>query len=123
MADNDTSTDPPADAERRSYERAATHHVQSLLGKVVDISPGGMRVEHDDRARFRVNDSFDVVVWRGQCELLVTVRVAWTEQMGAGGQRLGLEFVSNGPQLPRVVAELAREGCGQLVGPQCWLAA
>jgi len=116
-------SDQTATGERRTHERVTTRGVRSLLGRVVDLSPGGMCVEHEGRRTFQPNDAFDVIVWREACELLVTVRVVWSEPMGAGGCRLGLEFVSGGPQLPKVVAELARKGCGQLVGPECWLAA
>jgi hypothetical protein len=109
--------------DRRSHARVATDKVRSLLGQVVDLSPGGMCVMHEGRWPFEVNDAFDVVLWQGQYELLLSVRVAWVKPMGSGGHRLGLEFVSQGPQLEKVIAELTKSGCGEVVGPQAWYAA
>jgi hypothetical protein len=116
------STGEPG-ADRRAHPRVATQGVRCLLGRVVDLSPGGLCVEHEGHWRFEINDAFDVVIWQGDCELLASVRVVWVEPMGAGGSRLGLEFVSNGPKLEQAVREIARRGCGQLIGPQCWYAA
>jgi hypothetical protein len=119
---NPTGPMQPA-ADQRAYRRLPTHGVRSLLGYVMDISPGGMRVRHQGAGGFNENEAFDVVVWHGQRDLLATVRVVWTAEIGSDEWDIGLEFVGETQALRQRVVELAERGCGQFGGPQCWLAA
>jgi hypothetical protein len=128
MADHtegNPSSDQPTNApdlDRRTHRRLSTEGVKSLLGQVLDISPGGMRILHSGRGRFAVNDAFDVILWTGQREVPATVRVAWVQPVEPQELEVGLEFVGSGRPRQDELQALAEQGCGQLMNPQCWTA-
>jgi hypothetical protein len=117
-ADNDRDSN-----QRRRHERLKTHDVQSLLGEVIDLSPGGMQVHYIGRPALKLNDAFDVVLWHREHEIMASVHVAWTQHLGYNRQLVGLEFVGNGPDSQQLQV-LAAEACSEaFTGPECWRAA
>ena len=113
----------PATGDRRQHTRLRAREVGSLVGEVMDLSPGGMQVHHVGRGQFEVNDAFDVVIWHSRHEFAATVRVAWCRKVGHHRQFLGLEFVGDTQGIQQPLQALAREACTEMTDPECWLAA
>lgn len=89
-------------SERRLHARIPQRSLESSLGKVLDLSHGGMRVQGTRRPR----GTLDVVIYNPQgSHIQIRARVAWTKRIGFRRHVSGLEFID----LPSSVAnELAR---------------
>lgn len=89
-------------SERRRHARIPQRSLESSLGKVIDLSRSGMRVQGTRRLR----GTLEVVIFNTSGpHIRIRARVAWTKRIGFRRHQSGLEFID----LPSsVAAELAR---------------
>jgi hypothetical protein len=89
-------------SERRRHARIPQRSLESSLGRVIDLSRSGMRVQGTRRLR----GTLDVVIYNNHGpHVKIQARVAWTKRIGFFKHMSGLEFID----LPSSVAsELAR---------------
>lgn len=95
--------------ERRSHPRFSPQRVESLLGRVVDLSVSGMRVVHEGRAVVEVDETFDMLLEHRDRDVLVPVRVVWVEPIGERRQAMGLEVTRPSPTLEQQILALHPE--------------
>jgi PilZ domain-containing protein len=89
-------------SERRLHARVSQRSLDSSLGKVIDLSFGGMRVQSTRRLR----GTLSVVIFNPQgAHIRIQARVAWTKRIGCRKHVSGLEFIDLPPS---VASELAR---------------
>ena len=83
-------------ADRRSKNRTAQDELQCSLGRVMDISPTGMRitcrrVPKEKWVKFDLNTTVDPIP--------VQARVVWAKRLGFRKHEIGLHFVDPSPEL------------------------
>lgn len=93
-------TSGPETGERREHERARPAKVQSSLGEVIDVSPGGMRVRSRRRPSVERGQAFALDVWKsGATAFRVNVLVVWTRRAGFMRHEIGLQFLNTPAQV------------------------
>lgn len=95
-----------ASANQRRRGRVVAHGVTCTLGRVLDISGGGMRLE--TRRALRAGQERIVIVRTPDGEFAAMVRVAWARRVGAFTRRAGVMFVDLSPQAKPALAACAR---------------
>ncbi|MEQ8845829.1 MAG: PilZ domain-containing protein [Phycisphaerales bacterium] len=88
---------PPAgwkfESDRRGVGRLEVRHLRTRLGRVIDISPGGMRVRGAPWPPLETYGTFEVEL-HGLTEILpLKVAVAWSTRPGMLTREVGLTFV------------------------------
>jgi hypothetical protein len=91
-------------SDRRRHRRVkSTGSVTCNLGRVLDISGGGLRVlskkKADGQGRVELTSTTQRVI--------VPARVVWCHKVGFRKYAMGLEFMNLNPELARQLAELA----------------
>jgi hypothetical protein len=107
-----THSQQPA-ACRRRYGRVRVGNVRCTLGRVMDISAGGLRVLNRSMTPVKTNSIIPVQVEAAQGWVQASVRVAWVRPAGMFRQEMGLEIVEIEDEGRQALLELARrDGCG-----------
>lgn len=97
----------PAGACRRRYGRIRVGNVRCTLGRVMDISAGGMRVLNRAMTPVKADTTVPVQVETGDGWVEATVRVAWVRAAGVFRQEMGLEFLMIEDDARRSLMDLA----------------
>ena len=96
--------DAPSLSERRLHARVSQRSLDSSLGKVIDLSVGGMRVQSTRRLR----GTLSVVIFNPQGgHIQIQARVAWTMRIGFRKHLTGLEFIDLPPSAASELARIA----------------
>lgn len=101
--------DPDPDSPARRHGRVRVSGANASLGRILDISAGGMRVAsramaHPPRQGTTIPVQIDV----GDQEWMsVTCRVAWVRSTGMRRRELGLEFVQIDQEVKRALLAIA----------------
>lgn len=97
---------------RRRYGRVRVGNVRCTLGRVVDISAGGLRVLNRSMTPVKADSVLPVQVEATEGWVQASVRVAWVRPAGMFRQELGLEIVAIEDEGREALLELARKsGC------------
>ncbi|MFG0285375.1 MAG: PilZ domain-containing protein [Phycisphaerales bacterium JB039] len=99
----------PQSACRRRFGRIRVGNVRCTLGRVMDISAGGMRVLNRSMNAVRPGATVPVQVETDQGWVQATVRVAWVRPAGVFRQEMGLELMSIDDDGRRALMELANK--------------
>lgn len=78
--------------DRRRFGRLRTAELQSSLGRVLDLSGGGMRVESRWPMRLKATDRVLISLVSEAGEVDVRVEVSWVKSLGLFRHQAGLEF-------------------------------
>ena len=98
---------------RRRYGRVRVGNVRCTLGRVMDISAGGMRVLNRSMTPVKAGAVIPVQVEALEGWVQASVRVAWVRPAGMFRQEMGLEIVEIEEEGRQALLELARKsGCG-----------
>lgn len=105
------SSKPLADDPRRKLPRHETDAVTCDLGKILDLSGSGMRVEFKGRCPMKVGQTMPIKLKTSNGSLPVTLRVVWRRRTGLlGGYQAGFQFVGIKPAQSVALATIARFG-------------
>ena len=99
---------PPRDDERRRHGRIRTEAVTCSVGRVVDMSASGIRVERKGRRAVSEGDAFTITLKHGDFAMPVDVRVVRVEKKGFRRYVFGLSFEEVNPQIQAKLTQLAR---------------
>lgn len=104
-------------SERRRHGRLRCEETSCCVGQVSDLSASGMRVLRRGRPIMEVGDEFQISVHPDGGEPAVTLpsRVVWIERQGFRKHLIGLEFAELDDDKKRILGELARIVCDQIV--------
>jgi len=97
-----------APENRRRFGRLRAWEVRTSLGRVLDLSGGGMRVESRWPIRLKPGRAAEVSLVSEVGEFRVNVRVAWVRPGGLLLYRAGLEFTELTPRQCAMLTHLAR---------------
>ena len=75
-------------ASRRRFGRFSAGRLGCNLGRVMDLSGGGMRV----RCSRRSSGIVEVQLWTVKCRTTVQAKIVWARRIGFRNYELGLEF-------------------------------
>ncbi len=90
--------------DRRRHRRVkSTGSVTTNLGKVLDISSGGLRVLSKTKAEGQGHVELITPINR----VVVPSRVVWCHKVGFRKYVMGLEFINLTPELTQMVTEIA----------------
>lgn len=94
---------------KRRFGRIRVSGVRANLGRIIDISGGGMRVESRSMAPApRTGATIAVQIDVGDNEWMgVTCRVAWVRPVGGLKRQIGLEFVEIEDEVKRSLLAMA----------------
>ncbi len=103
----------PDPACRRRFGRVRVGDTRCSLGRVTNISAGGMRVMNRSMTQLRAGAQVVIRVEAGSEEWLeARVCVAWVRPAGVFRQEMGLEFVAIDEDARRALLEMAHSaGC------------
>lgn len=100
-----------ADHPKRRLPRHETDAVTCDLGKILDLSGSGMRVEFKGRCPVKVGQTLPVKLKTPNGSLPVTLRTVWRRRTGLlGGYQAGFQFVGIKPAQSVALATIARFG-------------
>ncbi len=97
-------TDPGHD-QRRQYGRVGLDSVKSSLGRVLDLSAGGMRVgchraaTTDTAVSFTLHADDDSIALQGT--------IAWVRKLGFMRFEMGVQFTDLTPEISQVITRMA----------------
>ncbi len=77
-------------SDRRRSGRFKGGRLGCSIGKVIDLSGGGMRI----RRATRLSSQMDVRLWTANRQITVPAKVAWVRRIGFRKYEIGLEFRS-----------------------------
>lgn len=80
--------------DRRQFGRFRGTRLGCNLGKVMDLSGGGMRI----RCSTRLSSQMNVKLWTAKRQLTVPAKVAWVRRLGFRKYEIGLEFLDMTPE-------------------------
>lgn len=107
-----SATQPPASCRRR-FGRVRVGNVRCTLGRVIDISAGGLRVLNRSMTPVKADSVIPVQVEALEEWVQASVRVAWVRPAGVFRQEMGLEIIDIEDEARQALIELARKsGCG-----------
>ena len=75
-------------SDRRRFGRFGAERLGCDLGRVMDLSGGGMRV----RCSRRLSGGVDVKLWTVKRQATVQAKIVWARRIGFRKYELGLEF-------------------------------
>ncbi len=117
------AVDLPHRSERRRHPRRRIHDVRAQIGRVVDLSLGGMMVHRTGSAQWNVGEEHRVVIEHDMVCIPLNVRVVRAEKVGFRRFVYGLEFLGLDEQSFGHLKSLLGDACDSYPGPACWLAA
>ena len=94
--------------DRRRFGRLRTHEIRTSIGRVLDLSGGGMRVESRWPIRLRAGDLAIISLISEAGEVDLHVRVSWVRPGGLFRCQAGLEFERLTPRLKAMLNYLAQ---------------
>ncbi|HBS29158.1 MAG TPA: hypothetical protein DEB06_06830 [Phycisphaerales bacterium] len=95
-------------SNRRKSGRVRCELVGSSLGRVADLSAGGMRVLRRTRPVERPGERLLVTVRTLERTLTVAARVSWVDKQGLFRVEVGVEFIELTPELREALTQAAR---------------
>ena len=105
------SSKPLADHPNRKLPRHETDAVSCELGKVLDLSGSGIRLQFKGRCPVKVGKTLPVKLKTPNGSLPVTLRTVWRKRTGLmGGYEAGFQFVGIKPAQSVALATIARFG-------------
>jgi len=105
------SSKPLADDPRRKLPRHETDAVTCELGKILDLSGSGMRVQFKGRCPVKVGQTMPIKLKTPNGSLPVTLRTIWRQRTGLmGGYEAGFQFLGIKPAQSVALATIARFG-------------
>jgi hypothetical protein len=102
-------TAPPPATSRRRFGRVRVGNVRCTLGRVVDISAGGLRVLNRSMTAVKTDSVIPVQVEALERWVQASVRVAWVRPAGIFRQELGLEILDIEEDARHALMELATD--------------
>lgn len=108
--DHDVNEPAAPPANRRRHGRLRAQEIRTSMGRVLDLSGGGMRVESRWPIRLRAGDETAVRLVSAAGEIKLHVRVAWVRSGGLFQHYAGLEFTRMTPRLNATLGYLAQVG-------------
>ena len=81
-------------AERRKFSRFKGTRLGCNIGRVMDLSDGGLRI----RCSTRLSSQMDVKLWTAKRQITVPAKVAWVRRIGFRKYEIGLEFRNLTPE-------------------------
>ena len=74
--------------DRRRFGRSKGTRLGCSIGRVIDLSGGGLRI----RRSTRLSSQMDVKLWTAKRQITVPAKVAWVRRIGFRKYEVGLEF-------------------------------
>ena len=75
-------------SDRRKFGRFKGTRLGCSIGRVIDLSGGGLRI----RRTTRLSSQMDVKLWTPKRQIIVPAKVAWVRRIGFRKYEIGLEF-------------------------------
>ncbi len=105
------SSKPLADHPNRKLPRHETDAVTCDLGKILDLSGSGMRVQFKGRCPVKVGGTLQIKLKTPNGSLPVTLRTIWRKRTGLlSGYEAGFQFMGIKPAQSVALATIARFG-------------
>ena len=79
--------------DRRRFGRSKGTRLGCSIGRVIDLSGGGLRI----RCSTRLSSQMDVKLWTAKRQITVPAKVAWVRRIGFRKYEIGLEFLDMTP--------------------------
>jgi hypothetical protein len=98
-------------ANKRRFGRLRCSMAHSMMGEIVDLSAGGMRVRGKTRPKH--GEIVETTILTAQGPLVVKAMVKWTKRVRLFWFEIGLEFVELAPESRKTICEFARIACEQ----------
>ncbi len=89
--------------DRRRFGRFRGTRLGCNIGRVVDLSGGGLRV----RRATRISSQMDVKLWTPKRQITVLAKVAWVRRIGFRKYEIGLEFLDMTPDTQKDLSTFA----------------
>ena len=89
--------------DRRRCGRFRGTRLGCNIGRVVDLSGGGLRV----RRATRLSSQMDVKLWTPKRQITVLAKVAWVRRIGFRKYEIGLEFLDMTPDTQKDLSTFA----------------
>ncbi len=89
--------------DRRRFGRFRGTRLGCNIGRVVDLSGGGLRV----RRATRISSQMDVKLWTPKRQITVLAKVAWVRRIGFRKYEIGLEFLDMTPETRKDLSTFA----------------
>ncbi|MEO1007935.1 MAG: PilZ domain-containing protein [Planctomycetota bacterium] len=106
---------PLREGDRREIGRLEVRQLRTKLGRVVDISPGGLRVRGLPWPAVATYDEFEIELHGLQEVVPVTVRLVWIARPGMLTREIGLSFEHLNPHAEHALSGLFA-ACRQVHG-------
>ena len=90
-------------SDRRQSGRCKGSRLGCSIGKVIDLSGGGLRV----RCPTRLSSQMDVKLWTAKRQITVPAKVAWVRRIGFRKYEIGLEFRDLSPETQKDLSTFA----------------
>jgi anti-anti-sigma factor len=87
---------------RRKFGRFNLEHLKCDIGRIMDISAGGLRVRTDRKPRGRVK----LRLWDDRIDVVVEAEVAWSRRIRLRRHESGLRFVNIGTEASKRLATI-----------------
>lgn len=95
---------------KRRFGRFVSRRVSCSLGRVLDLSAKGLRLQRRGGRRIKPDQSLPVTLRGLGMELRIRARVIWSERVGLMRHEVGLEFEDIPPETMPKLAQLAQNG-------------
>ena len=89
--------------DRRRFGRFRGTRLGCNIGRVIDLSGGGLRV----RRATRISSQMDVKLWTPKRQITVLAKVAWVRRIGFRKYEIGLEFLDMTPDTQKDLSTFA----------------
>ncbi len=89
--------------DRRRFGRFRGTRLGCNIGRVIDLSGGGLRV----RRATRISSQMDVKLWTAKRQITVPAKVAWVRRIGFRKYEIGLEFRDLTPETQKDLSTFA----------------
>ena len=93
---------------RRKYGRIRVGNVRCTIGRIVDISAGGLRVLNRAMTPVKADMTIPIQVESDEGWIKATARVVWVRPAGVFRQEMGLQFVEIDEDSRTALIDLAR---------------
>ena len=89
--------------DRRRFGRFKGTRLGCNIGRVIDLSGGGLRI----RCSTRLSSQMDVKLWTAKRQITVLAKVAWVRRIGFRKYEIGLEFRDMTPETRKDLSTFA----------------
>lgn len=90
-------------SDRRKFGRFKGTRLGCNLGRVMDLSGGGMRI----RRATRLSSQMEVQLWTAKRRMALQAKVAWVRRIGFRKYEIGLEFLDLTPEITQNLSTFA----------------